>query len=120
MTGSRPHRTRLSALRPASFGIAPTGERLARMRRSPQFVDGQFRNPVPTRQLLHGSALPMARTQLSREGRLRRAPEVLRGAGLPFCRVGLRCGAQPAAAVTTSRSLPSKQVLVPVWQAAPT
>lgn len=74
MTGSRPRRTRLSALRPASFGIAPTGERLARMRRSPQFVDGQFRNPVPTRQLLHGSALPMARTQLSREGRLLRAP----------------------------------------------
>ncbi|MFD9811904.1 MBL fold metallo-hydrolase [Streptomyces sp. NPDC059080] len=44
------------------------------MRRSPQFVDGQFRNPTPTRQLLNGSALPMARSQLNREGRLRRAP----------------------------------------------
>ncbi|MGW9431269.1 MBL fold metallo-hydrolase, partial [Streptomyces decoyicus] len=74
MTGSRPRRTRLSALRPAAFGAEPTGERLARMRRSPQFVDGQFRNPVETRQLLHGSTLPMVRTQLSREGRLRRAP----------------------------------------------
>ncbi|GAU68992.1 hypothetical protein SSP35_10_00210 [Streptomyces sp. NBRC 110611] len=74
MTASRPRRVGLSALRPASFGAEPTGERLARMRRSPQFVDGQFRNPVPTRQLLRGSALPMARTQLSREGRLRRAP----------------------------------------------
>ncbi|MFE7609687.1 MBL fold metallo-hydrolase [Streptomyces celluloflavus] len=73
MTGSRPRRT-LSALRPASFGAEPTGERLARMRRSPQFVDGQFRNPVPTRQLLQGSALPMVRSQLSREARLRRAP----------------------------------------------
>ncbi|MER6049664.1 MBL fold metallo-hydrolase [Streptomyces sp. NPDC001793] len=74
MTASRPRATRLAALRPASFGAEPTGERLARMRRSPQFVDGQFRNPVPTRQLLRGAALPMARTQLSREGRLRRAP----------------------------------------------
>ncbi|WP_407548808.1 MBL fold metallo-hydrolase [Streptomyces sp. Pv4-95] len=74
MTGSRPRRAGLSALRPASFGAEPTGERLARMRRSPQFVDGQFRNPIATRQLLNGSALPMARTQLSRDGRLRRAP----------------------------------------------
>ncbi|MFG2531309.1 MBL fold metallo-hydrolase [Streptomyces sp. NPDC048516] len=74
MTGSRPRHTRLSALRPAAFGAVPTGERLARLRRSPQFVDGQFRNPVETRQLLNGSALPMVRTQLSREGRRRRAP----------------------------------------------
>ncbi|WP_399083356.1 MBL fold metallo-hydrolase [Streptomyces sp. BBFR2] len=74
MTGSRPRRTPWRALRPAGFGAAPTGERLARMRRSPQFVDGQFRNPVPTRQLLPGSALRMARTQFSREGRLHRAP----------------------------------------------
>ncbi|MFG2888825.1 MBL fold metallo-hydrolase [Streptomyces sp. NPDC048248] len=74
MTGSRPRRAGLSALRPASFGAEPTGERLARMRRSPQFVDGQFRNPIATSQLLNGSALPMARTQLSRDGRLRRAP----------------------------------------------
>lgn len=64
----------LSSLRIAGFGAAPTGERLARIRRSPQFRDGQFRNPVATRQVLEGSALPMARTHLSREGRLRRAP----------------------------------------------
>ncbi|OKI01318.1 MBL fold metallo-hydrolase [Streptomyces sp. CB02923] len=44
------------------------------MQRSPQFVDGQFRNPVPTRQMVPGAALAMARTQLSREGRLRRSP----------------------------------------------
>ncbi|WP_405746416.1 MBL fold metallo-hydrolase [Streptomyces sp. NBC_01525] len=74
MTGPRPRRTPWRALRPASFGAAPTGERLARMRRSPQFVDGQFRNPTQTRQLLNGSVLPMARTQLNREGRLRRTP----------------------------------------------
>ncbi|MET9296530.1 MBL fold metallo-hydrolase [Streptomyces sp. NPDC003077] len=63
-----------TGLRPASFGAAPAGERLARMRRSPQFADGQFRNPVPTRPLPRGTALSLARTQLSREGRLRRAP----------------------------------------------
>ncbi|MFI7098933.1 MBL fold metallo-hydrolase [Streptomyces sp. NPDC050161] len=74
MTAFRPRRTPRSALRPASFGAEPTGERLARMRRSPQFVDGQFRNPTPTRRNPPGSALPMARTQFSRDGRLRRAP----------------------------------------------
>ncbi|MEU3713180.1 MBL fold metallo-hydrolase [Streptomyces catenulae] len=44
------------------------------MRRSPQFVDGQFRNPTPINRLLRGSALPMVRSQLNREARLRRAP----------------------------------------------
>ncbi|MFD7667498.1 MBL fold metallo-hydrolase [Streptomyces sp. NPDC059788] len=83
MPGSRPRSAtqpasrsagRLALRRPAAFGAWPTGERLARIRRSPQFVDGQFRNPVPTRQLVEGSALSVARMQLSREGRLRRAP----------------------------------------------
>ncbi|MFH8746479.1 MBL fold metallo-hydrolase [Streptomyces rimosus] len=83
MPGFRPRRQtpsdppaagRYTLRRPAVFGAWPTGERLARIRRSPQFVDGQFRNPVPTRQLLPGSALPMARTQFAREGRLRRMP----------------------------------------------
>jgi L-ascorbate metabolism protein UlaG (beta-lactamase superfamily) len=74
VTGSRSRRTRLSALRPASFGADPTGQRLARMRRSPQFVDGQFRNPVPARQVPQGMGPAMARKQFSREGRLRRAP----------------------------------------------
>nr|WP_229699692.1 MBL fold metallo-hydrolase [Streptomyces kronopolitis] len=44
------------------------------MRRSPQFADGQFRNPAPTGRPPKGAALEMARAQLSREGRLRRAP----------------------------------------------
>ncbi|MGW2629140.1 MBL fold metallo-hydrolase [Streptomyces chattanoogensis] len=74
MTGSRPRRTPLSALRPAGFGAEPTGERLARIRRSPQFRDGQFRNPVPARRVVRGSGLEMARMQLSREGRRGRAP----------------------------------------------
>ncbi|MFD7921132.1 MBL fold metallo-hydrolase [Streptomyces sp. NPDC059740] len=62
------------SLRPASFGAAPDGERLARMRRSPQFADGQFCNPVPAEQFARGSLLPFARSQFSREGRVRRAP----------------------------------------------
>lgn len=83
MPGSRPRSESSSAprtaarfglRRPAVFGAWPTGERLARIQRSPQFADGQFRNPVPTRQLAQGSAMAVARQQLSREGRLRRAP----------------------------------------------
>ena len=31
-----------------SFGGAPAGERLARMRASPRFVDGKFQNVEPT------------------------------------------------------------------------
>jgi L-ascorbate metabolism protein UlaG (beta-lactamase superfamily) len=34
---------------PASLGAAPSGERGERVRRSPQFRDGAFRNPVPAR-----------------------------------------------------------------------
>ncbi|WP_030023887.1 MBL fold metallo-hydrolase [Streptomyces monomycini] len=83
MPGSRPRSEsssvprpaeRFGLRRPAVFGAWPTGERLARIQRSPQFADGQFRNPVPTRQMARGSGLAMARRQLSREGRLRRAP----------------------------------------------
>jgi L-ascorbate metabolism protein UlaG (beta-lactamase superfamily) len=40
---------------PAAFGAEPTGERLARIRRSPHFVDGAFRNPVATRRLASGA-----------------------------------------------------------------
>jgi L-ascorbate metabolism protein UlaG (beta-lactamase superfamily) len=48
-------RVRITDLRPAAFGAEPTGERLARIRRSPNFVDGAFRNPVPTRRLASGA-----------------------------------------------------------------
>lgn len=62
------------ALRPASFGADPAGERLERVRRSPNHVDGAFRNPVPTRTMLPGSAGPLLRAGFDREGRARRAP----------------------------------------------
>lgn len=74
MTASRSWRMSSGSWRTAAFGAVPTGERLARIQSSPQFVDGQFRNPVATRQLRQGQTLPMVRTQLNRDGRLRRAP----------------------------------------------
>ncbi|MFC1439613.1 MBL fold metallo-hydrolase [Streptacidiphilus sp. N1-10] len=54
MPGTGPW-ARITDLRPAAFGAEPTGERLARIRRSPNFVDGAFRNPVPTRRLASGA-----------------------------------------------------------------
>ena len=54
MPGTGPW-ARITDLRPAAFGAEPTGERLARIRRSPNFVDGAFRNPVPTRRLAPGA-----------------------------------------------------------------
>ncbi|MER5974460.1 MBL fold metallo-hydrolase [Streptomyces sp. NPDC002055] len=74
MPGSRPRRSLIGRLRPAAFGADPAGERLERIRRSPQYADGQFRNPVPTRTMLPGSTMPMLRTQLSRADRARRYP----------------------------------------------
>jgi L-ascorbate metabolism protein UlaG (beta-lactamase superfamily) len=46
----------------ASLGGRVTGPRLERSRRSPQFHDGKFRNPEPTR-MATGSMLDMARRQ---------------------------------------------------------
>ncbi|MHA6765080.1 MBL fold metallo-hydrolase [Streptacidiphilus sp. PAMC 29251] len=55
ITDLRPSDLKASGLRPTTFGAEPTGERLARIERSPHFVDGAFRNPVPTRRLLPGA-----------------------------------------------------------------
>ncbi|MFT2016648.1 MBL fold metallo-hydrolase [Streptomyces sp. 796.1] len=74
MTGPQARRSYVTALRPAAFGAAPTGERLARMQRSPQFVAGQFNNPLPIPTMLPGSAGRLLRTQLSKADRTRRAP----------------------------------------------
>ncbi|MEU4889535.1 MULTISPECIES: MBL fold metallo-hydrolase [Streptomyces] len=67
-------RSLAARLRPAAFGADPAGERLERIRRSPQWADGQFRNPVPTRMMLPGSGRALLRTQFDREARRRRAP----------------------------------------------
>src|ERR1039457_263555 len=47
-----------------SFGAAPSGARLERMRRSSQFRDGKFRNPVPTNMLAPWSFFAMLGHQL--------------------------------------------------------
>ncbi|GHA77284.1 MBL fold metallo-hydrolase [Streptomyces termitum] len=77
MTGTGPDRSaraRLRALRPESFGAEPTGERLARIRRSPHFADGVFQNPEEARRGPSGSTLDLARTFFEKESRARRAP----------------------------------------------
>ncbi|MEV4426148.1 MBL fold metallo-hydrolase [Streptomyces sp. R-07] len=74
-TGSdRSPRARLRALRPESFGADPTGERLARIRRSPNFADGIFQNPEPARRGPSGSSIELAKIYFEKEGRARRAP----------------------------------------------
>ncbi|CAM5490719.1 MBL fold metallo-hydrolase [Streptomyces tanashiensis] len=73
-TGSdRSPRARLRALRPESFGAEPTGERLARIRRSPNFADGIFQNPEPARRPLRVRHR-VRQDLLEKEGRARRAP----------------------------------------------
>nr|WP_245984687.1 MBL fold metallo-hydrolase [Streptomyces tateyamensis] len=64
-------------VRTEAFGAEPTGARLDRIRRSPQFADGAFRNPVPTRRLVYErSPFEVTRAQLSgpRERRLPARP----------------------------------------------
>ncbi|WP_432039422.1 MBL fold metallo-hydrolase [Streptomyces cucumeris] len=75
MTGSRPHRSRLAAaLRPAAFGADPAGERMERIRRSPNFRDGVFVNPEGARTRPSGSMLTFLPTYFRKEERIRRAP----------------------------------------------
>ena len=85
MSGSRPWYSRFTeysritelrptALRPASFGAEPTGERLARIERSPHFVDGSFRNPVPTRRMIPGTFLEGLRANLTKKDTKPTAP----------------------------------------------
>ncbi|MDF1502542.1 MBL fold metallo-hydrolase [Roseisolibacter sp. H3M3-2] len=47
-----------------ALGGTPEGARLERMRRSPHFQDGAFRNPVPTRKTLPGTMAETVRRQL--------------------------------------------------------
>nr|WP_232247346.1 MBL fold metallo-hydrolase [Kitasatospora azatica] len=56
------------------FGAEPTGARLRRILSSPNFQDGAFRNPVPTRRLVYErSPLEITRAQLT-GGQGRRLP----------------------------------------------
>ncbi|MFJ8357627.1 MBL fold metallo-hydrolase [Streptomyces sp. NPDC093984] len=75
MTGFGPLSSGLRALRPTAFGVDPSGERLARIRRSPHFADGAFVNPEGTRtRPSGGSALELAKMYFRKEERARRAP----------------------------------------------
>ncbi|MEV6738143.1 MBL fold metallo-hydrolase [Streptomyces sp. NPDC051104] len=75
MTGFGPLSSGLRALRPTAFGVDPSGERLARIRRSPHFADGAFVNPEGTRtRPSGGSALELAKMYFRKEDRARRAP----------------------------------------------
>ncbi|MFE9764169.1 MBL fold metallo-hydrolase [Streptomyces sp. NPDC005808] len=73
MTGFRPLSSGLRTLRPAAFGADPAGERLERIRRSPNFADGVFKNPegIPRPD---GAMREFAKTFFSKEGRTQRAP----------------------------------------------
>ncbi|MFJ4342486.1 MBL fold metallo-hydrolase [Streptomyces sp. NPDC088915] len=77
MTGTGPDRSpriRPRVPRPESFGAEPAGERLARIRRSPNFRNGIFQNPEETRRSPSGSAVEFARVYFEKEGRASRAP----------------------------------------------
>ncbi|MGW0956985.1 MBL fold metallo-hydrolase [Streptomyces sp. NPDC002405] len=75
MAGFRPSNPGLRALRPEAFGADPSGERMARIRRSPHFKDGVFQNPGgPARTRPSGSTPAFARLYLDKDERRRRAP----------------------------------------------
>ncbi|WP_328492746.1 MBL fold metallo-hydrolase [Streptomyces sp. NBC_00414] len=73
MTGSRSLSSGLRALRPAAFGADPSGERMARIRRSPNYADGVFRNPEGAPRP-DGAMLEFARSFFRKEERARAAP----------------------------------------------
>ncbi|MER5771266.1 MBL fold metallo-hydrolase [Streptomyces sp. NPDC001985] len=78
MTGAgspHPLRSRLRSLRPAAFGADPAGARLERIRRSPNYADGVFQNPVGARTRPSGASMAeFARIYFQKEARARRAP----------------------------------------------
>ncbi|MGW5370709.1 MBL fold metallo-hydrolase [Streptomyces sp. NPDC004009] len=75
MTGRRSTGLGLGALRPEGFGAQPSGERLARIRRSPHFRDGVFQNPGGTaRTRPSGSPLELAKVFLDKDTRPLRSP----------------------------------------------
>ncbi|MGR7000265.1 hypothetical protein ACU686_23045 [Yinghuangia aomiensis] len=61
---------------PAALGARPAGERLARVRRSPHFVDGAFRNLVPTRRSTDGAVRLMLRARREAAGLRRPTGEI--------------------------------------------
>ncbi|MFJ5260183.1 MBL fold metallo-hydrolase [Streptomyces sp. NPDC088387] len=75
MAGFRSPSAGLRALQPDAFGADPSGERMARIRRSPHFKDGVFQNPGgAARTRPSGSPLGFAKNYFDKESRSRRAP----------------------------------------------
>ncbi|MFF4799375.1 MBL fold metallo-hydrolase [Streptomyces sp. NPDC001351] len=76
MSGFRSLSSGLRALQPAAFGADPSGERLARIRRSPHFKDGVFQNPGGTARIRpSGSTLDFAKVFFDKDERPLRAPK---------------------------------------------
>ncbi|MFF5308303.1 MBL fold metallo-hydrolase [Streptomyces massasporeus] len=76
MAGFRTLSSGLRALQPGAFGADPSGERMARIRRSPHFKDGVFQNPGgPARTRPSGSTLDFAKVFFDKDTRPRRTPK---------------------------------------------
>ncbi|WP_231626358.1 MBL fold metallo-hydrolase [Streptomyces apocyni] len=71
---SRSPRSGLRSLRTEAFGADAKGERLERIRRSPNFAQGRFQNPVGTTVRPDGSMLEFAKRYFRKEERALRAP----------------------------------------------
>ena len=103
----------------AALGASPSGARLARIESSPNFRDGAFQNPVPTRTMLPGSLWRTLRLQLT--GKQRRVPP----ASLPIVSPGREFFASPPRSglratwlghATTLIEIDGARVLLdPVW-----
>ncbi|MEV8565043.1 MBL fold metallo-hydrolase [Streptomyces sp. NPDC051322] len=61
-------------MRPEGFGADPAGERMERIRRSPNFADGTFQNPEGSRTGQSGSMLEFAKIYFRKDERVLRAP----------------------------------------------
>ncbi|MFI1417534.1 MBL fold metallo-hydrolase [Streptomyces sp. NPDC020731] len=76
MAGSRFQSSGLRALRPVAFGADPSGERMARIRRSPHFKDGVFQNPGGTARIRpSGPTRDFVKLYFDKDSRSRRAPK---------------------------------------------
>ncbi|WP_329138086.1 MBL fold metallo-hydrolase [Streptomyces sp. NBC_01476] len=74
MTGAGRLPSRLVKLRPAPFGADPTGARLERILRSPNWADGAFVNPVGARSVPTGDMIKSLPASLRKEARQSRKP----------------------------------------------
>lgn len=70
----QPQRSLVRKLRPLAFGADPAGARLERIRRSPHFADGIFRNPEGPQSTPPASRGELAKALFRKEGRRRRRP----------------------------------------------